>query len=77
MRPSSTSASPAHYGIPNIRGDQFRRVHLTDPNRWGLLGKGAFLMGTSYANRTSPVLRGAWILENIIGTPPSSPPPGV
>ncbi len=65
------------YGIANIRGDQFRPVHLSDPNRWGLLGKGALLMGTSYGNRTSPVLRGAWILENIVGTPPESPPPGV
>jgi hypothetical protein len=65
------------YGIPNIRGDQFRPVRLTDPNRFGLLGKGAILMGTAYGNRTSPVLRGAWILENITGTPPNSPPPGV
>ena len=65
------------YGVPNIRGDQFRRVKLTDPNRWGLLGKGAILMGTAYGNRTSPVLRGAYILENITGTPPNSPPPGV
>jgi hypothetical protein len=66
-----------HYGVPNIRGAQFRPVHLADPNRWGLLGKGAILMGTSYGNRTAPVLRGAWILENITGTPPNSPPPGV
>ncbi len=50
---------------------------LTDPNRWGLLGKGAVLMVTSYANRTAPVLRGAWILENILGTPPAAPPPDV
>jgi len=66
-----------HYGIPNVRGGQFRRVTLTDPNRWGLLGKGSVLMTTSYANRTAPVLRGAWILENITGTPPSPPPPDV
>lgn len=66
-----------HYGVPNIRGDQFRPVRLSDPNRWGLLGKGAILMGTSYGNRTAPVLRGAWILENLTGTPPESPPPGV
>ncbi len=66
-----------HYGIANIRGAQFRPLHLRDPNRWGLFGKGAILMGTSYGNRTSPVLRGAWILENITGTPPNSPPPGV
>ena len=66
-----------HYGIPNIRGDRFRRVTLADQNRWGLLGKGAVLLSTSYANRTAPVLRGAWILENLLGTPPSPPPPDV
>jgi mono/diheme cytochrome c family protein len=66
-----------HYGIPNIRGDQFRKVTLAEPQRWGLLGKGSVLMATSYANRTSPVLRGKWILENILGTPPPSPPPNV
>ena len=66
-----------HYGIPNVRGDRFRRVTLTDPNRFGLLGKGGMLLSTSYANRTAPVLRGAWILENILGTPPAAPPPDV
>lgn len=66
-----------HYGIPNVRGDQFRRVTLTDPNRFGLLGKGAILMVTSYPNRTAPVLRGSFILENVAGTPPSPPPPNV
>ncbi|HWF09526.1 MAG TPA: DUF1588 domain-containing protein, partial [Bryobacteraceae bacterium] len=66
-----------HYGIPDIRGDHFRRVTLTDPNRFGLLGKGAILMVTAYPNRTSPVLRGSYILENITGTPPSPPPPNV
>jgi hypothetical protein len=66
-----------HYGIPGIRGERFRRVTLTDPNRWGLLGKGGVLMTTSYANRTAPVIRGAWILENILGTPPAAPPPDV
>jgi hypothetical protein len=66
-----------HYGIPNIRGDRFRRVTLADPNRWGLLGKGGVLMVTSYPNRTAPVLRGAWILERILGTPPAAPPPDV
>jgi hypothetical protein len=66
-----------HYGIPNVRGDRFRRVTLTDPNRFGLLGKGGMLLSTSYANRTAPVLRGAWILENILGTPPAPPPPDV
>ena len=67
----------AHYGIENVRGDEFRRVTLQDPNRFGLLGKGAILMVTAYPNRTSPVLRGAYILENITGTPPSPPPQNV
>jgi hypothetical protein len=67
----------AHYGIPDVRGNLFRRVTLTDPNRFGLLGKGAVLTVTSYPNRTAPVLRGAWILENVMGTPPAAPPPDV
>jgi mono/diheme cytochrome c family protein len=66
-----------HYGIPDIRGTQFRRVTLGDPNRWGLLGKGSVLLVTSYPNRTSSVLRGSYILETITGTPPAAPPPGV
>ena len=66
-----------HYGVPGVRGDNFRRVELADPNRWGLFGKGGILMATSYPNRTAPVLRGAWILESITGTPPASPPPNV
>jgi len=66
-----------HYGIPFVRGQQFRRITLTDPNRFGLLGKGAVLLATSYANRTAPVIRGAWILENLLGTPPAAPPPDV
>ena len=65
------------YGIPNVRGAQFRRVALSDSRRWGLLGKGAILMGTSYANRTAPVLRGAWVLDVVTGTPPHAPPPAV
>jgi hypothetical protein len=67
----------SHYGIRGVTGQQFRRVQLTDQNRFGLLGKAAVLLRTSYADRTSPVLRGAWILERIIGTPPTPPPPGV
>jgi hypothetical protein len=67
----------AHYGIPDVRGDQFRRVTLKDENRFGILGKGAMLTVTSYPNRTSMVLRGAWVLDNIMGTPPAAPPPGV
>jgi hypothetical protein len=66
-----------HYGVNDVRGDRFRRVELADASRWGLLGKGSFLMGTSYPNRTAPVLRGAYILENVTGTPPAAPPPGV
>jgi hypothetical protein len=66
-----------HYGIPSVRGDRFRRVTLDNPNRFGLLGKGSILMVTSYPNRTAPVLRGAFVLENIMGTPPSPPPPDV
>src|SRR3984885_362663 len=66
-----------HYGVPNIQGSDFRQVTLTDSRRWGLLGKGAILMGTSYANRTAPVLRGAWVLESINGTPPHAPPPAI
>jgi hypothetical protein len=66
-----------HYGIDSIHGTQFRRVTLTDKARWGLLGKGATLLRTSYGDRTSPVLRGAWVLEKLMGTPPTPPPPGV
>jgi len=67
-----------HYGIPNVRGEDFRRVILPpDSHRNGLLGKGAILLVTSYGNRTSVVLRGNYILENILGTPPSPPPPNV
>ena len=66
-----------HYGISSISGTRFRKVHLDDPRRWGLLGKGAVLMVSSYPHRTSPVRRGSWILDRLIGTPPSAPPPGV
>ena len=66
-----------HYGITSVRGAQFRRVILEDEARRGLLGKGAVLLRTSYGDRTSPVLRGAWVLEKLVGTPPSPPPPNV
>ena len=66
-----------HYGIPNIYGTQFRRVAVTDESRRGLLGQGSILTVTSYPNRTSPVQRGKWILENVLGTPPPPPPPNV
>ena len=66
-----------HYGIPNVRGDDFRRVAVTDENRRGLLGHGSILTLTSHPTRTSPVLRGKWVLQNILGTPPPEPPPNV
>ena len=66
-----------HYGIPNVYGSHFRRVTLEDEARKGLLGKGTILTVTSRVNRTSPVLRGKWVLENLLGTPPPPPPPDV
>ena len=66
-----------HYGIPNIYGSQFRRVPVTDPMRRGLLGQASILTVTSYPHRTSPVQRGKWILTNILGVPPTPPPPNV
>jgi mono/diheme cytochrome c family protein len=63
-----------HYGIPNIYGPHFRRVTLTDEPRRGLLGKGGVLLLTSHADRTSPVVRGKWILDNLLGTPPPPAP---
>ena len=63
-----------HYGVPNVYGTHFRRVTLKDETRYGLLGKGAVLMVTSHPHRTSPVLRGKWILENVLGAPPPPPP---
>jgi hypothetical protein len=63
-----------HYGIETVKGAHFRRVTLDNPARHGLLGKGAVLMMTAYPNRTSPVLRGAWILDRLLGTPPADPP---
>ena len=66
-----------HYGIPGVYGDHFRRVDLPDGPRAGLRGQGSVLTVTSYGNRTSPVLRGHWVLENLLGTPPPPPPPNV
>ena len=66
-----------HYDIPDVQGDRFREVTLDNPSRHGLLGKAAVLMVTSYPNRTAPVLRGAWILSYLTGTPPANPPPDV
>ena len=66
-----------HYGIDNIYGSHFRRVTLTDDRRFGLLGQASILTVSSYVDRTSVVLRGKWILENLLGTPPPPPPPNV
>src|SRR5439155_14920175 len=67
-----------HYDIPNVYGSRFRRVTLDPDNpRRGLLGQGSILTVTSLPTRTSPVARGKWILENILGTPPPKPPPNV
>jgi hypothetical protein len=66
-----------HYGIPNVYGSHFRRVTVEQEARRGLLGHGSILTVTSYPNRTSPVLRGKWVLENLLGTPPPAPPQDV
>jgi hypothetical protein len=66
-----------HYGIPHVYGSRFRRVALTDENRFGLLGHGSFLTVTSHADRTSVVARGKWVLEHVLGAPPPPPPPNV
>lgn len=66
-----------HYGIPNVLGNRVRRVPVTDPNRYGLLGHAGILMLTSVANRTSPVMRGKYVLEVLLGTPPPPPPPNI
>ena len=66
-----------HYGLPNIAGSQFRQVQYPDGNRQGVLGHGSILVLTSLANRTSPVLRGKWVMEVLMGTPPPPPPANV
>ena len=66
-----------HYGIPNVYGSHFRRVQYPDDRRAGLLGHGSVLTVTAYPNRTSPVVRGKWLLENLLGAPPPPPPPNV
>jgi hypothetical protein len=65
------------YGIPHVYGSHFRRVTMTDPNRAGLLGHGSILTVTSYSTRTSPVVRGKYLLSNILGSPPPPPPANV
>src|SRR4029453_8142008 len=64
-----------HYGIFGVYGSHFRRVTLADENRWGLLGKASVLAVTSYPTRTSPTIRGKWLLENILAAPVPPPPP--
>jgi hypothetical protein len=66
-----------HYGVKGIYGNEFRRVKLDDPNRYGLLGQASILAVTSYPNRTSPTIRGKWVLEQLLGSPPPPPPPNV
>jgi hypothetical protein len=66
-----------HYGVADVYGSHFRRVTLADPNRWGLLGKASVLAVTSYPTRTSPTIRGKWLLENILAAPVPPPPPNV
>ena len=66
-----------HYGIPGVVGESFQRVQYPDANRRGLLGHGSIQLLTSMGNRTSPVLRGKWVMEVLLGTPPPPPPPGV
>ena len=73
----NTERLARHYGIPNVYGSSFRRVTVADETRLGLLGQGTILTATSRANRTSPVLRGKWVLENLLGAPPPPPPPTV
>ncbi len=73
----ANEALAEHYGIPDVAGDHFRLVQHADPNRKGLLGHGSILTLTSHASRTSPVLRGKWVMEVLLGTPPPPPPPGV
>ena len=66
-----------HYGVKGIYGNEFRRVKLDDPRRYGLLGQASILALTSYPNRTAPTIRGKWVLEQLLGTPPPPPPPNV
>ena len=66
-----------HYGIPDVEGSRFRRVTIADENRRGLLGQASVLTVTSFANRTSPVVRGKWVLDTLLGAPPPKPPANV
>ena len=64
-----------HYGMSGVAGNYFRKVQYPDDRRRGILGHGSILVQTSLANRTSPVLRGKWVMEVLMGTPPPAPPP--
>jgi hypothetical protein len=66
-----------HYGVPDVRGPEFKLVSLADPNRGGVLTHGSVLTVSSYSTRTSPVLRGKWVLDNLLDAPPPEPPPNV
>jgi hypothetical protein len=66
-----------HYGIEGIYGNEFRRISVTDPKRYGLLGQASIMAVTAYPNRTAPTIRGKWVLEQLLGTPPPPPPPNV
>ncbi len=66
-----------HYGVSGVYGSHFRRVTLTDENRFGLLGKAAVLFVTAYSTRTAPTIRGKWLLENLLAAPPPAPPPNI
>jgi mono/diheme cytochrome c family protein len=66
-----------HYGVANVLGERFRKVTFADGVRGGLLGQGSILLATSYPDRTTPVLRGVWVLDNLLGMPPPPPPPGI
>jgi hypothetical protein len=66
-----------HYAIPDVHGERFRKVTFAGSERGGLLGHGSILMVTSYPDRTAPVLRGFWVLDNLLGMPPPPPPPDV
>ena len=77
MRISFSISCGRHYGIDGVHGDEFRKVSYPNDQRRGILGHGSILTQTSLGNRTSPVLRGKWVVEVLVGTPPPPPPPGV
>ena len=74
---SAAGTMAEHYGVKGVQGERFRKVTFTDSARGGLLGQGGILMVTSYPDRTAPVLRGFWVLDNLLGMPPPPPPPNI